>query len=273
MLEEVAPHIEQTAAPKEPSDKAWEAIFANENAANNIFPQAFFAQGLLVAKSFSEQARKEGIDLFTFVKAEPPMDIAMANFNRGRIGAHRKYTIKAQMPHAVDLQQLRQRTLNQSLTTGINFLENVADAVNEIRGGDDTVPGFALSNVQNDPLFTGLLDEAANGLRSAEVTHLSAVYKDTIVSFMHKYPQSAKETTDPKEYEEARELLKEKMSSTIISASHLIQKHMADWVTDTYPDQALLITKLRNPNLTHFLPSAGISLPHPQRDLNLRTDI
>lgn len=276
MTEVVTSHssFEQDPPPKEPSDKAWEAILASENAANVIFPQALFAQRFLVARAFSQQARKEKVDLSVFLKAIPPMELALASFNRARIGAHKRYEINPD-PLPANPQKFRQQPINNGLGKGRVFLVNLAKSVYADRYGEDALRNvdkdnqFAtvVSAVQDDPLLLGLLDVSVEGLHGPEVTSLSTTFKDAIVAFMHKYPYSAKGETDPEEYKKARFLLRDTMEDDIASAEQIIKTGMTHWVRSRHPDEKILLERLVHSEQYSMPINPGISVPDPQRDI------
>jgi hypothetical protein len=86
--------------PKKPSVEAWKAVHAQAIIGNLTFPQAFFAQGILMGNEMSHRARQEHMPVWNFLTQAPPVDLILPAIDQARIKAHARngVTLKLDNP-------------------------------------------------------------------------------------------------------------------------------------------------------------------------------
>jgi hypothetical protein len=260
---------------KEPSEKAWKAVLGSLNEGNNIFPQATFAQGILAARVYSQEAKNEGLDLSVFLQHNPPEDMALTSLIRGKKGAHQRYRIETKMPVWDSVDRIHRQALQGGIDNGRRLLGAAGKAAYKSRQGglsDDTSIDDAriLSLVQDDPVFLGILDSAVDGLREPDVTAFATEYREGIANFMHTYPPSNRESTDWDVYQTARSQLGFLMRGKVHSAASTVQKHLAIWAMKQYPDMSELRRQLTTADPFDFFPHPAIAVPNPHRIVELK---
>src|SRR5579872_4773400 len=72
----------------QPSEGTWESVIREGNIGTAVFPQAYFVQGLRIARAFGIYANRDGLPISTFFAIDPPAALVEDVIGESKIKAH-----------------------------------------------------------------------------------------------------------------------------------------------------------------------------------------
>lgn len=241
-----------------PSQDAWESVSHTGVVGNGMFPQAYFAQGILMANAMVKESAREGFPISTFFETPPPSESIKKNFEKARDRSHKAYQIEPGPQGISVVGDPIMNVWNANLKNTRETLLNIAHLVNDGQSGQ--LSDFMLLNeVQSDPLFQGLLQEAERGLKSKDVRELSDMYKSEIKEFM-KNPHGRDGA-----YYLRRKNVGVTLREQVVTVMNLVKQSMIEWARLS-SDNPGVVERMKNLDAHKLLSDPMISVPHPLRN-------
>lgn len=230
----------------QPSMESWERLMDDAILGNLMFPQAFFAQGILLANGIVREASKEGLPHSAFLENNPPEEFIKSKLTEAKNKAHHAYKVKPviSMFSRGDVRTVWKYEKYQALIV-LEYFARLSD---------------------DEEVGRELLKTAAQGLRSERVQNLSKTYKGEIQRFTGKYRSSRFQDRD-KHYGLNRDSLFKNLQDLIYASAKEIRLQMIERLKKSHPEEKGLIKRLEiASDPTYPFGDPEISTPHPLRN-------
>lgn len=217
----------------------WERILRVAAEANHLFPQAYLAQGFRVAAEMVKIASEDNVPLSVFQVKSPDDKMIRENLGPERIRGHEEHGFRTVPVGNIDLPGIWRNDRSSAMDILILFAKQV------YKGKYGTY-GALLNQVQNDPVFQGLIATAAQSLTLPEITTWSAEYKKKIREFMQKYPPQDHEKPIPDGYKGDRDTLMTELEVLIRNAALKTKEALVTYLQAEHPQNDKLKDDIAN---------------------------
>lgn len=253
-----------------PTQAVWEELLHVAIVGNGIFPQSFWAQGVLLADKITELVNNGAATWDFLLESDPPSDLTNKMLGEARGKSHSAYGFETRPSMTGGTTPL----LNVWETGRLhakNFLFNMAHAINSNIPRQKPVAHYkdAIEEVTSDPekflLLKELLKAASQSLSDGTIKELSVKYKMKISEFMQKYaPYSF--SNIPKGYKEEQELLDQELESILRNASSLTQQRIINLLEGEHPQHTALLETIKSYEPNKLFGGVRVARIHPLKN-------
>jgi hypothetical protein len=227
------------------STETWKDILHVSVIGNAMFPQSFFAQGLLIAERVSNLANQGKLSLDAFLTQNPEKELIFSTMENARDKSHGAYAIKSH--HATAREKLASLWVEDKLETRhtlLRFAEMVhGQNLDNTRQGGNTLH-LVFSNPDELSIIANMLGIVRFSLLSEEVKQASKKYKAIISIFMQHYPKDTL-TEVPEGYDEKRGNLYESLTAIQEKCYSYIRNELVKQMEDGHPENQPLLNRLK----------------------------
>lgn len=251
------------------SQEVWTNILESSIKGNRLFPQAYMAQGILVANRIVSEAAREGLPVGKFFDEDPPLEYVEGIFKSAMKKSHAAYGIKPSKSMISTDGQIE--VWNNAKDAARNDLLTLAVIVSGTTPYADDVKLLTskqidlIESVQNNPIFRGLLEVGERGLLLDEVKAISKSFKEAIADFMHKYTIDMGYSPPPSDYSEERKKVGDNLAGFIESATSVMKNYSVQWMQQHYPQEKEILLRLLETGNNQLYSSLNVAPPHPKR--------
>lgn len=254
------------------SPDIWKNLLHTAIVGNGIFPQSFFAQGILLADRMANLV-KEGKTSLDALQEQNPQRALIANMlGEAKNKSHNAYGFKTDSgmtgrsilnvwgtdkKHAQD-------TLRSFSEVVYETDSGVSQQSKDSQMGGQQILHKVFSTPQEFSILLEMLRVARQSLSSEKIQKISNIYKEEIGKTMQKYSQY-NFSNIPEGYREERESLMETLDEMLKEATSSIKEDLISYVKKQHTQNRILLERLEKSDINKLFGGVRIYNIHPLR--------
>lgn len=255
------------------SPEIWKDLLHSAIVGNGIFPQSFFAQGILLADRMANLVKEKKTSLDALQTQNPPWELISTMLGEAKSKSHSAHGFKTShgMTAASTL-SVWVKDRNHALDTLTGFSEVInktnVDVSQENKGNEkdrQRILQKVFSNPQEFSLLLELLGVARQSLLSQEIKRISNIYKQKIGRFMQKYSEYDFDNI-PEGYHEDRYTLIDALKEMLKGATSSVKGDLFSYVKRQHPQNRILSERLEKSDINKLLGGVSVSDINPLRN-------
>lgn len=249
-----------------PSDESWKRLMGLAIRGNGQFPQAFFAQGVHLARGIVEQSQQEGLPLLSYFQSDPSPELIHTEVRDARNRFHGAYKIETTPVSSIPLEEQYENVWRSDKRSAETILMGLGRTFYKARGIDPgTLTNTDILSVTNDPLFYDILTYTEDALLSDKVKRFAKAYKERMAEFIHKYAPYTFLDVPPSYQEEQKDLMR-LLYGNLDLAIGVVKDKVVEKLAQYHPNQHRLIAAFEDADQDDLFGEPRVTTIHPLKD-------